>query len=162
MLPKRRRGDAPRTEIGGKRLFEGAGARTPSTANTSAVDLYRTITACIVLLIACVPGTAFADTPCAADQEASSDRIASAWGHLARGEAKRAYREFAQELPFWDTFQRQSLGYIDCERGMMIAAIFMRDDTRANAMWRKIGGESLEPKADRLIFAARWNDAFRA
>jgi len=45
---------------------------------------------------------------------------------------------------------------------MLIAAIFMRDDARANAMWKQIGGASLEPAADRLVFAGRWNDAFRA
>jgi uncharacterized membrane protein len=107
-------------------------------------------------------GPALAGTPSAGIQRASSGRIASAWSDLARGEAKRAYREFAREFPFWDAVQRQSLGYIDCERGMMIAAIFMRDDARANAMWKQIGGERLEPAADRLVFAGRWNDAFRA
>jgi hypothetical protein len=107
-------------------------------------------------------GSAVAAPPSAGDQIASSERITSAWSHLARGEAKRAYREFARELPFWDVVQRQSQGYIDCERGMMIAAIFMRDDARASAMWRQIGGDSLEPPADRLVFAGRWNDAFRA
>jgi hypothetical protein len=115
-----------------------------------------------LLLMGVFRGPAVADTPSAGDQEASSERIASAWAHLARGEAKRAYREFARELPFWDTVTRQSLGYLDCERGMMIAAIFMHDDARANAMWKQIGGESLEPAADRLVFAGRWNDAFRA
>jgi hypothetical protein len=107
-------------------------------------------------------GPAFAVTASAGDQQASSGRIDAAWGHLARGEAKRAYREFARELPFWDAIQRQSTGYLDCERGMMIAAIFMRDDARANAMWKQIGGASLEPVADRLVFAGRWNDAFRS
>lgn len=115
-----------------------------------------------LLLIGGVRGPAVADMPSVADQEASSDRIASARSHLGRGEATRAYREFARELHFWDAFQRQSLGYIDCERGVMIAAIFMRDDRRANAIWQQIGGESLEPAADRLVFAGRWNDAFRA
>jgi len=119
--------------------------------------------ALVVLLLVCLfRGSAVADTPSAGDQEASSERIASAWSHLARGEAKRAYREFAREVPFWDTVARQSRGYLDCARGMMIAAIFMRDDALANAMWKQIGGGSLEPAADRLVFAGRWNDAFRA
>lgn len=119
--------------------------------------------ALIALLVMCVcRGPAVAGTPSLGDYKASSGRIAAAWSDLARGEATRAYREFARELPFWAAVQRQSLGYIDCERGMMIAAIFMRDDARASAMWRQIGGASLEPAADRLVFAGRWNDAFRA
>ncbi|GEM_PF-5112901 len=115
------------------------------------------------LLVMCVlHGPALAHSTSVGDQQASSRRIASAWSHLERGEAKRAYREFAREMPFWNAVQRQSLGYIDCERGMMIAAIFMRDDARATAMWKQIGGASLEPPADRFVFAGRWNDAFRA
>ncbi len=126
------------------------------------VTFGRAVALVILLLVGVLCGSAVARTSSAGDQDASSQRIASAWTHLAQGEAKRAYREFARELPFWDAFMRQSRGYIDCERGMMIAAIFMRDDARANATWRQISGATLEPAADRLVFAGRWNDAFRA
>ena len=120
------------------------------------------VTFVALLVVGVLCGSAVARTSSVDGQKASSERIESAWSDLARGEATRAYREFARELPFWNAFMRQSRGYLDCERGMMIAAIFMRDDARANAMWKHIGGERLEPAADRLVFAGRWNDAFRS
>ena len=96
-------------------------------------------------------------------QMASLARLDAAWHVLAGGRPREAYRTFARELPFWDAFSHQGLGYVDAERGMMIAALFAADDARMEAAWISIAGEpdAAQP-GDKLVFAGRWNDAFRA
>jgi len=99
----------------------------------------------------------------AGEQNASFARLKAAWRDLALGEPRRAYGEFSRELHFWRGLQVQSFGYDDAERGMMIAAIFTRDDARAEAVWQQVGaGTEREPAADSMIFAGTWADALRA
>lgn len=81
---------------------------------------------------------------------------------LASGKPTEAYRLFKRELIRWVPESRNSTGYVDCERGMMIAAIFARDDADAAQAWREILGKMPEPSGDALVYAGRWSDAFRA
>lgn len=97
-----------------------------------------------------------------ASQDAAFARLDRAWQLLAGGSPREAYRAFRPELDYWNDFQRQSFGYVDAQRGMMIAAIFARDDAAARAAWGAIAGGAEERPADSLVFAGRWNAAFRA
>ncbi len=52
-----------------------------------------------------------------ATQQAASQRLDFAWQRLAAGHPREAYRTFRAELPYWENFSRQSLGYVDAARG---------------------------------------------
>ncbi|MDB5094185.1 MAG: hypothetical protein JWO85_2286 [Candidatus Eremiobacteraeota bacterium] len=98
-----------------------------------------------------------------AGQRAASARLDVAWQRLATGRPREAYRTFRAERAYWEDFSQQSLGYVDAARGMMIAAIFARDDARDDAAWQVISGRGTDATqpGDTLVFAGRWNDAFR-
>jgi hypothetical protein len=98
-----------------------------------------------------------------ADQGAAFERLDIAWQRLAAGRPREAYRSFSAERTYWDGFTRQSRSYVDAASGVMIAAVFARDNAAADAAWHTIGGESdSTQRGDALVFAGRWNDAFRA
>jgi len=96
------------------------------------------------------------------EQSDSLQPIDEAWTRLAAGKPTEAYRLFKREFLRWVPDGPSSMGYVDCERGMMIAAVFARDDENALQAWRKILGKMTEPPGDALVYAGRWNDAFQA
>jgi hypothetical protein len=116
-----------------------------------------------LLLVLASTGTSSASGYDAASQGAALDRLTLAWQRLSNGESREAQRAFAHELAYWSPWSRQSLGYVDAEKGLMIAAIFARDDAQTASAWRRIRADSsvAEPAADALVFAGRWNDAWR-
>jgi hypothetical protein len=115
----------------------------------------------VCVLLSALPARALARI-FVSDQYLSLKPIDEAWMRLAAGKPTEAYRLFKRELLRWAPDGPSSMGYVDCERGMMIAAIFARDDEDALQAWRKILGKMPEPPGDALVYAGRWNDAFQA
>ena len=89
-------------------------------------------------------------------------RLDAAWSVLQHGEARRALQIFDSQLPYWRQHTGEGTGFADVQRGIVIAAIFARDDARAEAELRAIAGSQHEPAGDALVFAGRWDDAFAA
>jgi hypothetical protein len=100
-------------------------------------------------------------------QSALSQKLARAWSELD-GNPRDALRIFERELPIWAAFSKQSPGYIDVDRGTLIAALFARDDAAAERAWTRIRREtgsavaSAEPSGDAFARRLDWTSAFRA
>jgi hypothetical protein len=96
-----------------------------------------------------------------AELQGAYARIKAAYALLGAGKAHAALRAFDSEMRFWRHDRNNGYGYIDTARGIVIAAIFAREDGRAGpalrALEREYGGE---PAGDAFVFAGRWNDAF--
>lgn len=87
--------------------------------------------------------------------------LVHAWAFLAAGAAREAYQTFAQQLSCWRAISPDTIGYIDSERGAMLAALFAGDDVRAKGLLDRIAGEyAYHSPADALVFAGRWSAAF--
>ena len=94
-------------------------------------------------------------------QRESLRRLSAAWNQLYAGSPREAYRAFAHEFPRWKPLGPSTLGYIDAERGMMVAAILAKDDATAQKEWGTILAAFDEPRADTLYFSGRVDDALR-
>jgi hypothetical protein len=102
-----------------------------------------------------------------AQQSASLVKLQSAWDEIDRN-PRDAMHIFAAELHIWAAFSRQSVGYIDADRGSLIAAVLAGDDASAEAAWQRIQGETHgvvaepEPSGDVQAWNTDWAGAFRA
>lgn len=93
-----------------------------------------------------------------------SAQLEAGWESLNRGDARGALRSFDAAMPFWRRRSKGAgRGYGDAERGTLIAALFARDDERAERELQLIrnesGGEALGTK---LLFAGRSSEALIA
>jgi len=102
-----------------------------------------------------------------AKQTASHSMLKKAWSELYRT-PRDSLRIFETELPKWATFSKQSGGYIDADRGSLIAAVVSGDDLGARTAWSRIQREAggvvaePEPPGDLLAWKGDWASAFRS
>jgi hypothetical protein len=74
---------------------------------------------------------------------------------------------FIQQQRLYSGFKQHTY-YVDSTRGIVIAALFAREDARASREWAFIRDSApdawvvAESRADRLAVSGRWKDAYRA
>jgi hypothetical protein len=86
--------------------------------------------------------------------------LKDAWALVAAGDADRAYNLFAEQFRFWKQESADTLGFVDSERGTMLAALFAKNDRAARAMLQRIllNHTSLS-RADQSVFSGQWQQA---
>ncbi|MBV8150071.1 MAG: hypothetical protein JO101_08715 [Candidatus Eremiobacteraeota bacterium] len=91
-----------------------------------------------------------------------SNEIRKAWQDLAAGRPHEAYATFTRELPLWAAGSPSAPQYVDCARGVILSALFEKDDAKAKAALTAIVSGDSEPKGDALFFAGQTAAALRA
>jgi hypothetical protein len=104
----------------------------------------------------------------AQEQDALTAKLSAAWDEI-EANPRRALEVFVYKLPIWDHFSKQSFGYIDADRGSLIAAVLAMDHAAADTAWARISAESKEgavaeraPRGDALAWSRQWSAAFRS
>jgi hypothetical protein len=134
-------------------------------------DLRTLLAAIVAAALAVEPLSSFAQPPAnqrsLKQQTALSEQLSKAWTEIERN-PRDALRIFESELPVWAAFSKQSTGYIDADRGTLIAALFAHNDAAAGLAWRRIRREAgsavaqSEPSGDVLAWRRDWTSAFRS
>jgi hypothetical protein len=102
-----------------------------------------------------------------AQQKAGQSLLDGAW-HELYSNPRESLRIFKNQLPKWAAFSKQSVGYIDADRGSLIAAVFAKDDVAAETSWKRITQETgtavaeIEPSGDVRAWNGDWTLAFRS
>lgn len=129
------------------------------------VSSYRSaLMMCAALAVGTAPAAAQFSL---AQQTVGQSMIDKAWNELY-SDPRDSLRLFEGQLPQWAGFSKQSGGYIDADRGSLIAAVLAGDDSAARASWRRIKQETggvvaeLEPPGDVHAWNGDWTSAFRS
>ena len=98
--------------------------------------------------------------------QVAATSVGEGWALLADGDPNEARSLFAQQLIYLGRrIQGNSrpVDYVECERGLVLALLFQKQDNAARAMLDRIGREyAHEPPADRLMLAGHWPEALKA